>query len=150
MSKKSEKNPDNEPVEEGPESVNNEPTEERYEALEMIIKARDDDSSWFDILTDMITEQCEGSEDTPCTCGLESAGGCSGTLDECYRWSGIADDIVERVNKADLLLVLDYLLLTQYHNDDAVYEAADRLRKECTWWEDTKASFAKDEDELEE
>lgn len=121
--------------------------EPRYESLEIIVKERADGESWFDIISEVISKDCEGSDETDCTCGLESMGGCSGTLDQCYRSHGIADDLVGPVNKADLLLVLDYLLLTQYHNDDATYEAAKRLRNECTWWDETKAMWLADDDE---
>lgn len=123
--------------------------EPRYESFDIIIKAREDGGSWFDVFVDMVTENCEGDLETGdgCTCGLESAGGTTGTLDQCYRYQGIAEDIVDRVNKADLLLVLDYLELTQYHNDDAVYEAAGRLRKDCIW--DVPA-FSDDDYEVDE
>lgn len=124
--------------------------EDRYEALELIVKCREDGESWFDIIQELISKDCQGSEDDPCTCGLESLGGCSGTLDECYRWTGTADDLVDRVRKVDLLLVLDYLRLTQYDLNDAVSEAAERLLKECTWWDDFKASWDEEEEEEEE
>lgn len=82
--------------------------EDRYEALELIIKVREDGVSWFDIITDLISEDCEGGggdcivedhncddndgddceydEVIPCTCGLESAGGMTGTLSQCFKW----------------------------------------------------------------
>ena len=65
-------------------------SEDRYEALEMIIKVREDGVSWFDYLFDVIAGECEGdpeSEENTCTCGMESMGGCSGTLDQCYEWT---------------------------------------------------------------
>lgn len=85
--------------------------EDRYEAFEIIIKAREDGQSWFDIFVDMVTETCEGgggdciltegemsgdanfdcnvhehTEIISCTCGMESAGGMTGTLAQCYKW----------------------------------------------------------------
>lgn len=79
--------------------------EDRYEALELVIKIREDGTSWFDIITDLISENCEGGggecitddeeedcdfheheEVIPCTCGLESAGGMTGTLAQCFKW----------------------------------------------------------------
>lgn len=60
--------------------------QERYEAINIIIKARADGKPWFDVIFDMITEDCEGDEEKPCTCGLESAGGSTGTLKQCYEW----------------------------------------------------------------
>lgn len=79
--------------------------EDRYEAFEIIIKAREDGVSWFDIFTDMITETCQGTTEPDedgnyegCTCGMESAGGMTGTLDQCYRWTmpDISDEEWER------------------------------------------------------
>lgn len=69
--------------------------EERYEAIQLILKKRADGKSWFDIIFDMVTEDCEGSfnfsddngdEDLPCTCGLESMSGMYDTVDKCYKW----------------------------------------------------------------
>lgn len=80
---------------------------DRYEALELIIKVREDGESWFDVIMDYISGDCEGgggdcilfgdasdpdcdfhdhTEILPCTCGLESAGGTTGTLAQCYKW----------------------------------------------------------------
>ncbi len=81
-------------------------SEERYEAIEMIIKSREDGRSWFDVIEEIISQDCTGGggdcilaagEDSdcddhehtelfPCTCGLESMGGTSGTLQQCYKW----------------------------------------------------------------
>lgn len=67
--------------------------EDRYEAFEIIIKSRDDGLSWFDIFVDMVTETCQGTSEPDengnyegCTCGMESAGGMTGTLAQCYKW----------------------------------------------------------------
>ncbi len=121
--------------------------EERYESIEMIIKARKDGKEWHDIIFDLITAECEGdpeSEENTCTCGLESMGGSSGTLDQCYRHIGIADDLVGPVNKDDLMLVLSHLDLK--HLTEEVKEAAKRLSNECTWWDDIKASYEDEEE----
>lgn len=64
--------------------------EGRYEAIEMVIKCREDGIEWSDYLFDLITENCQGdpeSEENICTCGMESMGGMSGTLEQCYEWS---------------------------------------------------------------
>lgn len=124
--------------------------EDRYESLDMIIKVREDGVSWFDMIHDLITEHCQGdpeSEENTCTCGLESMGGSTGTLDQCYRHQGIADDLVGPVNKEDLLLVLDFFARSSHLKTLGEYEAAKRLRNECTWWEDTQARWAEEEDE---
>lgn len=74
--------------------------EDRYERIELIVKAREDES-WFDTIFDYISGDCEGgggecldkysdcdehehSPELPCTCGLESMGGTAGTLQQCY------------------------------------------------------------------
>lgn len=77
------------------EEINKRQQEDRYENLEITIKCRDDGQSWFEVIHDFITEDCQGSpyeEETgldghPCTCGLEAMGGHEGTLDECFAWS---------------------------------------------------------------
>lgn len=120
--------------------------EDRYEALDMIIKVRSDGQSWFDIIHDMITEECEGdpeSEENTCTCGMESMGGTTGTLDQCYRHLGIADDIVGPVSKVDLLRVLSGFEPV-VPEDQAAY---DRLYKEATWWDETLTRWAEESDE---
>lgn len=70
-----------------------EPTEPRYEAIEIIIRERTDGVSWFDYFFDRITENCEGTgtQDEEgnwddCSCGLETMGGSSGTLEQCYEY----------------------------------------------------------------
>lgn len=132
------------------------PEEDRYEALELIVKVRQDGESWFNIISDLITSDCQGgggdclvengdesdcddhehSEEFPCTCGLESMGGSTGTLDEAYRHQGIANDIVGPINKADLELILDYVRATGNTQPFDVRKVAEKLRKECTWWDD--------------
>lgn len=90
----------------------------RYEAITLIVKSRADGKPWFEIFEEMIAGDCEGGggdcimepgEDSDCadhdheeiiqcTCGLESMGGMSGTLDQCYRWTmpDISDEEWER------------------------------------------------------
>lgn len=122
--------------------------EDRYEALDMIIKVREDGQTWFDIISDLITETCEGDPDSienSCTCGLEAMGGTTGTLDQCYRHQGIADDIVGPVSKEDLLKVLrSPAIVLACASDPELEEAAARLMKECTWWDDIQASMDED------
>lgn len=90
-------------------------SEDRYEAIELVIKERSDGRSWFDVLEELISQDCTGgggdcitscgceryveecedcmdcddhehTELFPCTCGLESMGGMSGTLNQCFKW----------------------------------------------------------------
>jgi len=68
--------------------------EERYEAIQLILRKRTDGKDWSDIIFDMVTADCEGTfseddhenENHTCTCSLESMGGVGGTVDYCYRW----------------------------------------------------------------
>jgi hypothetical protein len=69
--------------------------EARYEIIELTVKAREDGESWFEVLHDYITQDCQGTpydEETdedgdPCTCGLEMMSSSGGTLEQCYAWS---------------------------------------------------------------
>jgi hypothetical protein len=100
----------------------------------------------------MITEFCEGdpdSEESTCTCGLESMGGSSGTLDQCYRNQGIADDLVGPVNKEDLMTILRYINESP-SPPSAVWQAYKKLWKECTWWDDFIDKLKEEEDGEEE
>lgn len=84
------------------------PKEDRYEQIELILKSRPDQAYWFDVISDYISQDCEGSggdciveEDNydsdcddhehtelfPCTCGMEYMGGTAGTLKQCYEAS---------------------------------------------------------------
>ena len=62
--------------------------EDRYEAISMIIKVREDGKSWFDVFLSEVADECQGvpEGEESCTCGLESMGGMSGTLKQCYEW----------------------------------------------------------------
>lgn len=126
-----------------------EESEDRYESLDMILKARSDGVSWFDVISDLITDSCEGDPNVEgsCTCGLESMGGSSGTLDQCYRHQGIADDLVGPVSKEDLIKVLRApAIVAACSSDPELLEAASRLMKECTWWDETLERWAEEED----
>ncbi len=121
--------------------------EERFEVLQIIVKSKPEGESWFDTIVDMISEDCQGSEIEPCTCGLESAGGSSGSLDQCYRYIGIDDDKVT-VNKADVMLLMTQLAKSGYEKAlPGLPEALVRLNYECTWWEDFLARIPDEEDD---
>lgn len=123
--------------------------EDRYEAFEIIIRARTDDQSWFDIFVDQVTETCQGTvEEGGCTCGMESAGGMSGTLEECYKWTGIDDDKVT-VNKADLLVILQEVRAYLDIDHLNIKESFERLDHECNWWDEFIASIEDDDDDWE-
>lgn len=80
-------------------------SKDRYETIRLILKERSDGRSWFDVIDEFISQDCEGGggecilaegEDSdcddhehtelfPCTCGLETMGGSSGTLEQCFK-----------------------------------------------------------------
>jgi len=123
--------------------------EDRYEAIQLIVKSRTDGKPWVDIISDLLMGDCQGSETEPYSCGTESMGGTTGTLDQCYQFQGIADDVVE-VKKDDVLLVLSQLATSGYENAlPGLQEAITRLHHECTWWEEWLASLPDDEKEKE-
>lgn len=100
--------------------------EDKYEALELIVKCRADGESWFNIVSDYITQDCEGGggdclvEDgdasdcddhehddiIPCTCGMESMGGMSGTLDQCYAWTTTVGSKLQPIDLARVIVGL--------------------------------------------
>lgn len=71
------------------------PEEDQYEHIELIVKARPDGESWFDVIHDYLTQDCdsvrleddeEGFEQwSPCHCGMEHMSGMGGTLKQCYN-----------------------------------------------------------------
>lgn len=119
------------------------PKEDHYEGLELIVKSRQDGVSWFDIISDLITQDCEGGggdcivedgdesdcddhdheELLPCTCGLESMGGSGGTLEQCYAWkTNLGGGGIQPI---DVARVIDFLASP----NTAPYVApADRVR----------------------
>lgn len=60
---------------------------DKYEAIDLILEVRPDGERWADILFAYVTQDCQETEDVPCTCGLESMGAMSGTLEQCQAWS---------------------------------------------------------------
>lgn len=120
--------------------------EDQFEAIELIVKKRPDGETWFDVLLDLIAKDCKGSETDPCTCGLESLAGTSGTLEHCWNHFDIGDDLVT-VNSDDLELVLHHLALRSGYTTQALAEATTRLSKEVNWWDDLQASLSDSEEE---
>lgn len=116
---------------------------DRYEALEIIVKSRLDGESWFDIISEVLIGDCQGSETEPCTCGTESMTGSVGTLDQCWKHLGISEDIVE-VNTDDLRLILSNLDVSNV--TPSVTEAVARLYEDLNWWNE----WSKDSNEEKE
>ena len=71
-----------------------------YEGMTIIIKSQGDGATWFDKISDFITQDCEGSEETPCTCGLESMGGTSGSFGQVCDWSTTIGSGLQPINLA--------------------------------------------------
>lgn len=116
--------------------------EDRYEVIELIVKSREDGVNWFDLISDFITKDCEGTEDLPCTCGLEYMGGTSGTLQQCYDSSTSVGQNLQPIDLARALVALsDYQFDTYNMNPTA--KAVAWARKEIEFEE----SFAKEDDE---
>lgn len=87
--------------------------EDRYEVLELIVKTRtrEDGQTWFDIIHDFITQDCdsvelEDGEWSACSCGMESMGGMTGTLDQCFAWSTNVGQGLQPIDLARTLIFL--------------------------------------------
>ena len=118
--------------------------EDRYFHIQIIAKESLEEGRTLDTFWDHVEAffpECVG--DT-CTCGIESFGGGSGTLDQAFRSHGIADDI-EEVNPADVRIVLDFIDKAMVLPE--VREAASRLRERIDWWPNVLKSIAEDEEE---
>jgi hypothetical protein len=84
---------------------------ERYETVELVIKSRSDGRSWFDVIYDLVTEECQGDGDEKeCTCGLQTMGGSGGTLEQCYDYSTTVGDGLQPI---DLARTIDYLAVSR-------------------------------------
>lgn len=97
------------------EAEGTEVPEDRYESIELILKSRTDGESWFDVIFDMITSDCQGTpydEETdedgdPCTCGLEMMGGSGGTLQQCYDHSTAVGYKLQPIDLAKVIIALN-------------------------------------------
>lgn len=92
-----------------------EPEPDRYEHIELIVKSRQDGTSWFDVIHDYITQDCdsvqidpddEDSDWTPCKCGMEHMGGMGGTLQQCYDHSTNLGQGVQPIDVARVIIFL--------------------------------------------
>lgn len=83
--------------------------EDRYEAIELILKSRPDGAAWFDVIFDMITESCEGtdSDEDDCTCGMEMMGGSGGTLKQCYDYTTTVGYKLQPIDLARAIVALN-------------------------------------------
>lgn len=77
--------------------------EDRYESIHLIVKCRADGQSWFDIMEELISKDCDGIE---CSCGLESMGGSEGTLDQCYDYSTTVGSKLQPIDLARAIVAL--------------------------------------------
>lgn len=135
--------------------------EERYESLELIVKCCQDGEYWFDVISELISGNCEGGggecitddEDSDCddheheeilqcTCGLESMGGCVGTLEQCYDSQRISEKwaTVQTEDLKDILRLVFPVIFDTTADDTKWYntspesrESYERLRKEAYW-----------------
>lgn len=136
--------------------------DDRYESIEIIVKARQEGESWFDVISDYITQDCEGGggdclvEDSdesdcddhehtelfPCTCGMESMGGTSGTLDQIYESKRINENWTT-IKTEDLKLILRTVFPVVWETSKGqrtsppeVRESYERLRKGAYWYQE--------------
>lgn len=83
--------------------------EDRYEHIELIVKTRSGNVSWFDSIFDFITQDCQGTTDEEgdsCTCGMEYMSGAGGTLQQCYDHQTNLGQGVQPIDVARLIIFL--------------------------------------------
>lgn len=103
--------------------------EERYEHIDILIKAPEGDDSWFDRISELIESYCSEGE---CTCGLESMGGGAGTLDQCYDRMRLSEEWADSVKAADLKFFLG-LISSHFMLNEEEDEVFQRLYKAAYW-----------------
>lgn len=125
--------------------------EEKFEVINITIKAPVDGESWFDRVMDFITADCQGGDEGGCTCGLETMGGMTGTLEQCFEHERLTEKWAFDVEAADLKMILD-LVNPEALQFDLVKQAHERLRKAAYWHDDFNEWIANipDDDEEEE
>jgi hypothetical protein len=130
-------------------------SEDRYENLEITVKCREDGQSWFEVIHDFITKDCQGTpynEETgedgdPCTCGLETMGGHEGTLDECYAWSTSLGRGIQPIDVARALIYLAETWNALDIKDDGVNKVLDWAQKEIEFEEHWNDPIEEEEEE---
>lgn len=115
--------------------------EDRYEHIDLIVKVRADGVSWFDCLHDYITQDCdsvridpddEDSDWTPCSCGMESMGGMTGTLQACYDHQ---TNLGQGLQPIDVARAIISLVEHTYNSlgTDEEQKAAENVIRVITW-----------------
>lgn len=120
--------------------------EDRYEAIELILKSRPDGAAWFDVIFDMITETCEGtdSDEDDCTCGMETMSGSGGTLKQCYDYTTTVGYKLQPIDLARVILFLNKPLNANYvtpEDRNKVLEWAQSEVKFETYFENREWEF---------
>lgn len=119
--------------------------EDKYEGIELVVKSRSDDKSWFDVIFDMISENCEGTEENECTCGLELMSAIGGTYDQVMDWT---NSVGYGIQPIDLAKAIKYLLegYAGFVSDipEDVSKAIDWAEKEIAF----EADFEKEKDDV--
>lgn len=117
---------------------------DNYESLELIVKERSDGVRWFDVIFDLIAEDCEGDPedlDRPCTCGLESLGGSIGTLQQCYDRS---ESVSHGLKYIDIARAIVFLAEGRLGHNESVVKAIDWARKEVEFEESFSSNINKE------
>lgn len=118
---------------------------DRYEVINLIVKSRPDGKSWFDVVFDMITEECQGDGDEKdCTCGMESMGGSGGTLEQCYSYSTTVGSGLQPIDLARAIADL----VDGFEPDSPTKKVIEWARKEIEF-EESFENLQDDEDEEE-
>lgn len=76
-----------------------------YEAIQIVIEHKEGADSWFDKISDLIAGEC-GDGGNECTCGLESMGGSSGTLEQCFDSMSTVGGSLQPVDLARVIVAL--------------------------------------------
>lgn len=114
----------------------NDPFADKYTSINFMFKNTPHHN--VDTVMDMLIDwlpQCNGKTDdegnvlAPCTCGMESLGGCSGSEEQCWKNQGIHKSI-SQVDTDDLKKILN-LVPWQIRGD----KAYKRLYDEAYWWD---------------
>jgi hypothetical protein len=119
--------------------------EEKFEVINITVKAPVDGESWFDRIMDFITADCQGGDEGGCTCGLETMGGMTGTLEQCYEHERLTENWAFDVQAEDLKIALAFT--DDEFKDTVQYE---RLRKAAYWHDDFNEWLANIPEEEEE
>ena len=119
-------------------------SEERYETIHLIIRSRstEEGESWFDVISDFISGDCEAildesGEQIDCTCGLLTMGGSGGTLEQCYDHDRTSEKWADSVEAEDLKMILKKVAYMGLNDEERA--AFDRLKDSAYWHENFQA-----------